>query len=206
MKYLIGRPILETDGTVVVIGLSGSLRRDSYNSALLAAAAELAPAHLRLKIWPGLHSIPPYDEDLQALGDPESVSTLRGGMQQAQAALIATPEYNWGMPGQLKNALDWLSRPLTANPLRFKPVAIIGASGGPMGAIRSQIQVRQVLTAMDARVISKPEVLVTHAAQRFDADGRLVDDIARRLLAQLLLELGEQAGHQRARADLTRAS
>ena len=142
-----------------VLGISGSLRGDSYNTKLLRAAAELLPDELEFELWEGLKAVPPYDED----DDVEP------------AVLFATPEYNSSIPGVLKNALDWISRPLKSNPLRGKPVAVVGASTGAFGAVWSQAELRKVLAAVGARVV-EGEVALGHAPTRFDEQGRLTDD------------------------------
>src|SRR3989440_7742856 len=157
-----------------VLGISGSLRRDSYNSALLAAAAELFPEDAELEVWDGLKAIPPYDEDDDVNPAPPAVALLRDALAGADAVLLATPEYNSSVPGQLKNAIDWASRPIATNVLRNKPVAVVGASTGAFGAVWAQAELRKVLAATGARVV-EGEVAVGHAAQRFDEQARLND-------------------------------
>jgi chromate reductase, NAD(P)H dehydrogenase (quinone) len=164
-----------------VLGISGSLRRDSHNTALLHAAAELLPDGIQLELWDGLKAVPPYDEDDDADPAPAAVADLRGAIAGADAILFATPEYNHSLPGQLKNALDWASRPLATNPLRNKPVAVVGASTGAFGAVWSQAELRKVLAATGARVV-EGDVAAGHAHTKFDEEGRLTDDD---LLAQL---------------------
>ncbi len=155
-----------------VLGISGSLRRDSYNSKLLRAAARRMPDGLELELWDGLKAIPPYDEDDDGESAPAAVEALRAAIAGADAVLIATPEYNHSIPGGLKSALDWASRPLATNPLRNKPVAVIGASTGVFGAVWSQAETRKVLGATGARVLDS-ELAVGQAGQRFTADGEL---------------------------------
>ena len=161
-----------------ILGIAGSLRRDSYNAKLLRAAEELLPAVAELEVWDGLKSVPPYDEDDDVEPAPAPVAELRAAIAGADAVLFATPEYNSSIPGQLKNALDWVSRPLISNPLRNKPVAVIGASTGAFGAVWSQAELRKVLGATGARVVDV-EVAVGHAPTRFDEVGRLVDEDVR---------------------------
>ena len=158
-----------------VLGISGSLRGDSYNTKLLRAAAELLPDELEFELWEGLKAVPPYDEDDDVEPAPAAVAALRAAFAGADAVLFATPEYNSSIPGVLKNALDWISRPLKSNPLRGKPVAVVGASTGAFGAVWSQAELRKVLAAVGARVV-EGEVALGHAPTRFDEQGRLTDD------------------------------
>jgi chromate reductase len=146
-----------------VLGISGSLRRESHNSALLRAAAERLPAGAELIPYEHLAEIPPYDEDDEMQGVPESVQELREAIRGADAVLIATPEYNHSIPGQLKNALDWASRPAGESALNGKPAAVVGASTGMFGAVWAQAELRKVLGAMGGRVI-EAEIPVAHAA------------------------------------------
>jgi chromate reductase len=157
-----------------VLGISGSLRSDSHNSALLRAAGELLPDDVELELWDGLKAVPPYDEDDDVEPAPAAVAELRDAIAGADAILIATPEYNHSVPGQLKNAVDWASRPLATNPLRNKPVAVVGASKGAFGAVWAQAELRKVLAATGARVVDG-EVAVGHAHEKFSEDGRLAD-------------------------------
>ncbi|HST25665.1 MAG TPA: NAD(P)H-dependent oxidoreductase, partial [Gaiellaceae bacterium] len=168
-----------------VLGISGSLRRDSHNTALLRAAAELMPDGVELELWDGLKAVPPYDEDDDVEPAPAAVADLRDAIAGADAILVATPEYNHSVPGQLKNALDWASRPPATSPLRNKPVAVVGASTGAFGAVWSQAEVRKVLAATGARVVDG-EVAVGHAPEKFDADGRLIDEPLRETLAEVV--------------------
>jgi chromate reductase, NAD(P)H dehydrogenase (quinone) len=152
-----------------VLGISGSLRHESHNSALLRAAAERLPAGAELVIYERLAEIPPYDEDLEALSAPEAVRDLRAAVSGVDAVLIATPEYNHSLPGQLKNALDWVSRPAGQSALNGKPAAAIGASTGMFGAIWAQAELRKVLGALGGRVL-EVELPVAHAAELRDGD------------------------------------
>ena len=165
-----------------VLGISGSLRRDSRNTALLRAAAELLPDGVELELWEGLKALPPYDEDDDLEPAPAAVAELRDAIAGADALLFSTPEYNHSVPGQLKNAIDWASRPPATNPLRNKPVAVVGASTGAFGAVWAQAELRKVLGATGARVI-EGEVALGHAHERFATNGRLVDDDRRDELA-----------------------
>jgi chromate reductase len=155
-----------------VLGISGSLRRDSLNRALLRAAAERLPGGAELVEFERLSEIPPYDEDVEAAGpEPAAVAELRAAIREADAVLIATPEYNHSIPGQLKNALDWASRPAGRSALNGKPAAVVGASTGMFGAVWAQAETRKVLSAMGGRVI-QTELPVGHARDRLQ-HGRL---------------------------------
>jgi chromate reductase len=147
-----------------VLGISGSLRRESHNSALLRAAAERLPAEVELIPYERLTEIPPYDEDVEVQDVPEPVRELRQAIRAADAVLIATPEYNHSIPGQLKNALDWASRPAGQSALNGKPAAVIGASTGMFGAVWAQAELRKVLGAMGGRVL-EAELPVAHSAE-----------------------------------------
>ncbi len=174
-----------------VLGISGSLRRDSYNTQLLRAAQELAPDTVEVELYDGLAAIPPYDQDVQDEGAPAAVQDLREQIAQADAVLIATPEYNGSMPGVLKNALDWVSRPFPDNALRNKPVAVVGASTGAYGGVWAQADLRKVLGIVGARLV-EGDVAIGHAPERFDAEGRLVDPEHRQQLGELLRDLAAQ--------------
>ena len=171
-----------------ILGISGSLRRDSYNGGLLRAAAELLPAGVELEIWEGLKTVPPYDQDDDTAEAPAAVAELRAAVGAADALLIATPEYNASIPGVLKNALDWVSRPVATNPLRNKPALVVGASTGAFGAVWAQAELRKVLATIGARALPA-EVACRHAAERFDEGGRLVDEDVRAELADAVADL-----------------
>jgi chromate reductase, NAD(P)H dehydrogenase (quinone) len=173
---------------VKIVGISGSLRDGSYNTKLLRAAAELLPPDVDFELWDGLEAVPPYDEDDDVQPAPAGAATLRQVIADADAVLFATPEYNWSVPGVLKNAIDWASRPLASNPLRNKPVAVIGASTGAFGAVWSQAELRKVLSATGARVL-EGDVAVGHAPTRFDDEGRLVDGEHREQLGEVVAAL-----------------
>src|SRR6187200_1794508 len=166
-----------------VLAISGSLRSDSFNSKLLRNAVELFGDDVEVEILDGLKDVPPYDEDDDRDGAPESVQNLRAAFAGADAVFIATPEYNSSIPGHLKNALDWVSRPLAANPLRNKPAVVVGASTGAFGAVWAQAELRKVLAAIGARVVDG-EVAIGHAPTRFDAEGTLVDEDLREQLGE----------------------
>jgi chromate reductase len=173
-----------------VLGISGSLRRDSHNTELLRAAATLLPPGAELELWGDLKAVPPYDadDDYGLIGRPESLRALDAAIREADVVLFSTPEYNRSIPGVLKNALDWLSRPLAQSPLRGKPVAVVGASTGLFGAVWAQAELRKVLGAIGARVIDR-ELPVGLAAEAFTEDGRLADPDLELVLADLLAEL-----------------
>lgn len=168
-----------------VLGVSGSLRSASYNTALLRAAATLAPPGVEVDIYDRLRDVPPYDDDERLAGEPEPVQDLKRRIAAADAMLIATPEYNHSIPGVLKNAIDWVSRPVNDTPLRDKATAVMGASGGLMGTVRAQAHLRQALETFTP-VLHRPEVLVSKAGDRFDEHGTLVDETSRQLVAELV--------------------
>jgi chromate reductase len=188
-----------------VLGISGSLRRDSLNSALLRAAAERLPAGAELIEFERLREIPPYDADAEAVATPDAVRELREAMREADAVLIATPEYNHSIPGVLKNALDWASRPAGQSALNGKPAAAIGASTGMFGAVWAQAETRKVLGALGGRVV-ETELPVGRADKQL-VDGRLELDPQQSeqlegLLAELIAsaEEAEEVARQRVAA------
>jgi chromate reductase len=174
-----------------ILGISGSLRRGSHNTALVRAAAELLPPDDELVLWDGLREVPPYDQDDDVEPAPPAVAAFRAAIDSADAVLIATPEYNSSIPGALKNAVDWASRPRTTSVLRNKPVAVIGASTGLFGAVWAQAELRKVLAATGARV-AEVEVAVGRASEKFDPDGRLIDPELREQLADALATLAAE--------------
>ena len=176
---------------MLVLGISGSLRSASYNSALLQAAARLLDPPARLGVFAGLAAIPPYSEDSDVERPHPGVERLRAAIAGAHGVLIATPEYNGSIPGQLKNALDWASRPYPANVLRGKPVAVVGASTGMLGAVRAQADLRKVLTTSGARVLDI-QVAVANAAAAFDERLCLVDRRAKEQLRDVVTDLIEE--------------
>jgi chromate reductase len=178
-----------------VLGISGSLRRGSLNGALLRAAAERLPGGAELIELERLAEIPPYDEDLELEGTPAVVEELRAAVREADAVLIATPEYNHSIPGQLKNALDWVSRPAGQSALNGKPAAAIGASTGMFGAVWAQAELRKVLGAMGGRVI-EAELPIGRAKEQL-VEGRLelrpeqaaqLEDILAELISEAEIE------------------
>jgi chromate reductase, NAD(P)H dehydrogenase (quinone) len=168
-----------------VLAISGSLRSESYNTQLLRNGAALFGDDVEVEILDGLKDVPPYDEDDDRNGAPLAVRTLRAAFAGADAVFISTPEYNSSVPGHLKNALDWVSRPLATNPLRNKPAAVVGASTGAFGAVWAQAELRKVLAAIGARVV-EAEVAVGHAPTRFDEDGTLTDEDLREQLGEVV--------------------
>ena len=181
-----------------ILGISGSLRRDSHNTSLLRAAAEVAGPDVELELYEGLKEVPPYDEDDDVHLRPASVARLNAAIAAADAVLFSTPEYNSSIPGHLKNAVDWISRPIATNVLRNKPVAVVGASTGAFGAVWAQAELRKVLAALGARVLDV-ELPIPYAHTRFDEDG-LTDDEIRASLAEaveaLAAEIREREGLQ----------
>ena len=173
---------------MLVLGLYGSLRADSHNRRLLAAAARSLPPTVKFEEWTRLERIPPYSEDLDVATAPGAVDELRTALARADAVLIATPEYNHSIPGQLKNALDWASRPFPHNALRAKPAAVIGASTSLFGAVWAQAEARKILSAIGARVIDE-ELAIPSAREAFEADGSLRDPKLRAGLADILEQL-----------------
>lgn len=173
-----------------ILGISGSLRRDSHNTNLLRAAAEAAGPDVELELYDGLKSIPPYDEDDDVHPRPESVARLNAAIANADAVLFSTPEYNSSIPGQLKNVIDWVSRPVATNALRNKPVAVVGASTGAFGAVWAQAELRKVLAALGARVLDV-ELPVPHAHTRFE-EGGLTDDEIRAGLVEAIDVLADE--------------
>ncbi len=176
-----------------ILGISGSLRRGSHNRALLRAAAATLPPGATLDVWDGLASIPAFDEDLEAAGVPDAVEDLKAAIRDADALLVATPEYNSSLPGALKNAMDWASRPYATNVFRDKPAAVVGSSTGLFGAVWAQAEARKVLTYMGAKVLDvELPVGMAHAA--FDEDGRLADPEQQARLHAIVRALADTVG------------
>ena len=173
-----------------VLGISGSLRRDSHNTELLRAAVTLLPSGVEFELYDGLKDIPPYDDDANH-AEVAAVVHLKERIAAADAILFATPEYNHSIPGQLKNALDWVSRPLADTPLRKKPVAVIGASTGMFGAVWAQAELRKVLTAIGAKVIDR-ELPVPMADEIVRDREKLESSGTHSLIVGILAELIEE--------------
>src|SRR6516165_3742651 len=172
---------------ITVLGICGSLRAGSYNKAALRTAIELKPPGMTIETA-DIGSIPLYNEDVRAQGFPPPVETLRRQIAAADALLFATPEYNYSMPGVLKNAIDWASRP-PDQPFAGKPVAIMGASAGMGGTMRAQYDLRKCCVFLDMLPLNKPEVFISQAHTKFDASGRLTDDAARGFIRDMLVAL-----------------
>jgi chromate reductase len=176
----------ETIGDVLrVVGIAGSLRRASYNRALLCAAQQLTPPSLVIEIEL-LDDLPMFNADLDGTDTPEAVVRLRRAVREADGLLLVTPEYNHGVPGVMKNAIDWLSQPLAQSALDGKPTAIMGASTGMAGTARGQSQLRQSFVLTNTPAMLRPEVLVGRAQDKFDPSGRLIDEPTRRFLRGFL--------------------
>src|SRR5919202_6598803 len=167
-----------------LLAISGSLRRESWNTKLLRAAEELLPDGVTFELYTELEQVPPYNEDRDRGAPPAAAQHLRAAIAAADALLIATPEYNSSIPGQLKNAVDWASRPIATAALRNKPVAVVGASTGMFGAVWAQAELRKVLARAGARVL-EGELPVALAASQFDDEGRLADEELRARLAEV---------------------
>jgi chromate reductase len=176
------------DAAIEVLAICGSLRKASFNRMAMRAAIAAAP--------PGMHvsegligDIPLYNEDLRETGEPAAVAKLKEQVKAADALLFVTPEYNYSVPGVLKNAIDWVSRPPAQSPFDGKPVAILGASAGNMGTARSQQHLRQTCMALNMLAVNKPEVLIGQAATRFGPDGSLTDEVTGKFIRQLMQAL-----------------
>jgi len=163
---------------VALLGISGSLRKSSLNRYLLDAVRDALPAVAHMSIFEDL-DFPIFNDDLV---DPPGVVQLKAAIAQADGVVFATPEYNYSIPGGLKNALDWISRPPDRSPMRGKPIGLVGAASGMSGTIRAQTHMRQMLLYSDSPCLSQPEVLIPRAHERFDAEGRLTDSSTRMLL------------------------
>ena len=170
---------------IEILAIAGSLRKGSYNKAVLRAAKELAPESLNIQIF-DLEGIPLYNADVEAKGDPKRVVEFKDAIREADGLLIATPEYNHGVPGVTKNAIDWASRPAKNVPLNEKPVGILGASPGMTGSARGQSQLRQAFEFTNSYCMPQPEILVYRAHQKFDDDGNLTDEATRKFLGKYL--------------------
>lgn len=181
--------------TLHILGFAGSLRIKSFNRAALRAAREMLPKGVELEIIT-LDDLPPFNEDLEN-DPPEPVHVFKEKIRLADALLIAVPEYNYSFPGVLKNAIDWASRPVITSPLNRKPTAILGA-GGRYGTVRAQLHIRQVFLFTNNLVVTKPEVHIINAWEKFDSDGHLTDETARKQIRDLLAVLVNLAREARA--------
>ena len=173
-----------------IVTICGSLRKGSANLAIARALPELAPEGMTFTLLEGLGQFPLYDADLQVQGMPQIVLDWTDAIRAADGVVIVSPEYNYSVPGVLKNALDWISR-VKPGAFAGKPVALQSASSGMLGGARGQYHLRQVLVFLDARTLNEPEIFVAGATGKVSADGRLIDETSRKFIAQQLLAFGE---------------
>ena len=174
---------------VRILAFAGSLRKGSYNKALVRAAVDLAPKNALIEVF-DLEGIPPFNQEFEN-SPPQKVVDFKEKIRTADALLIATPEYNYSIPGVLKNAIDWASRPRADTPLQGKPVAIMSASIGRFGGARAQYHLRQTFVYLDMHPVNRPEVMLSSAAENVDANGRVNSEQTRQLIMQLLQALVE---------------
>ena len=174
-----------------ILGISGSLRKDSYNTAALRACGEHLPPGVTMSVF-DLSAIPLYNEDVRAQGFPPAVQELRDQIKAADALVIATPEYNYSIPGVLKNAIDWASRP-PEQPFDGKPIALMGATPGGLGTSRAQYHLRQVFVYLNGLLLNRPEVFISGAPSKFDASGKLIDAATAENLGKMLVALTDAA-------------
>jgi chromate reductase, NAD(P)H dehydrogenase (quinone) len=177
------------DDDFKILGLAGSLRRASFNRGLIRAAQELAPDGVMVELYEGLAEIPFFNQDVEDEGDPVPVKALKEKIREADAVLIATPEYDYAIPGVLTTALDWSLRP--PSPLRHKPVGIVGASPGSVGTARGQMVLRQILLHAPAYVLPEPQMFISYSRERFDENGDLTDEETRERMRRFLVALVE---------------
>ncbi len=170
-----------------IVGLSGSLRQASYNTAALMAAQAMVPDGVTITLA-DLSSIPIYNDDDRIKGQPASVSALAKRISEADAVMIATPEYNYSVPGMLKNVIDWLSK-VPEQPFKDKPMAILGASMGTFGTARAQYDLRKMFVFLDAHILNQPEVMIGSAQTRFDSEGQLIDEATKKLMLSQIIAL-----------------
>jgi chromate reductase, NAD(P)H dehydrogenase (quinone) len=175
------------DKPIRILGFAGSLRQNSYNKALLRVAVQLAPKNTVIETF-DLEGIPQFNQDLETL-PPQKVKEFKEKIKEADAILIATPEYNYSIPGVLKNAIDWASRPYSDNAFNEKPVAIMGASTGMLGTARAQYHLRQTFVFLNMHPINRPEVFVSYAQEKFDENGKLKDEKTQQQIAKQLENL-----------------
>ena len=176
--------VISMEKQIKILAFAGSLRKGSYNKALVRAALEVTPENVAMEVF-DLEGIPPYNQDLEKT-PPQKVTEFKEKIRTADALLIATPEYNYSIPGVLKNAIDWASRPYQGNPFEGKPVAIMSASIGKLGGARAQYHLRQCFVFLNMYPVNKPEVMLAFAAENVDADGRLTNEQTRTLIRQLI--------------------
>jgi chromate reductase, NAD(P)H dehydrogenase (quinone) len=172
------------DPSVRILGIAGSLRSGSYNRATLRTAAELAPPGMTVEIF-DLSPIPLYNEDVKQQGFPPPVAELRRKVKEADGLLLVSPEYNYSTSGVMKNTIDWVSRP-PDQPFDGKPIAIMGASMGLLGTARAQHHLRQMFVFLNAHIMNRPEVMINQAQNKFDAEGKLIDQPTRDLMATFM--------------------
>jgi chromate reductase len=177
--------------TVKILGFVGSLRKGSYNKALMRAAVELTPEDAKIEVF-DLDGIPPFNQDLERQL-PQIVKDFKAQIRKADALLIATPEYNYSVSGVLKNAIDWASRPYGDNAFEGKPVAIMSASIGSLGGARAQYHLRQSFVFLDMRPLNRPEVMMPFAQDNVDANGNVTNEQTKRLIRELLEALVQWA-------------
>jgi chromate reductase len=170
--------------TVKILGFVGSLRQGSYNKALMRAAVELAPEDTKIEVF-DLEGIPPFNQDIENQ-PPKKVKEFKAKIRHADALLIVSPEYNYSIPGVLKNAIDWASRPHGDNAFEGKPVAVMSASIGRLGGARAQYHLRQSFVYLDMYALNRPEVMVPFAQERIDKEGKVTDQDTRQLIRKLL--------------------
>ena len=177
---------------ITIFGIAGSIRRNSYNRATLRAAEELMPAGVKLDIFDDLAAVPPFNEDTEFMPEPVVVD-LKARVRNSSGVLIVTPEYNYGIPGVLKNAIDQASRPHEDNTWAGKPVAVMGTSTSMFGSVRAQHQLRQSFVFLDMHAVNGPEVMIPNAAEQFDETGNLTNEVSRKLIRELLQNLVDRA-------------
>ena len=175
--------------TVKILGIAGSIRKASLNRAALRAAAELLPEGAELTTFE-IDEIPPFSQDSEA-NPPAAVTAFKAAIRDADAILFVSPEYNYSIPGVLKNAIDWASRPYGDSAWDGKPAAIMGVSGGALGTARMQYDLRKVMVFLNMLPLNKPEVMIGNSGQKFDAEGNLTDDATREIMAKQLAALAD---------------
>lgn len=172
---------------IKILGIAGSLRKNSFNRALLNAAVELSPANAEIDIF-DISEIPPFNQDLET-DPPAIVAEFKKRIRASDAVLFVTPEYNYSIPGVLKNAIDWASRPYGDSAWEGKPAAIMGASMGNIATARAQYDLRKIMVFLDMHPLNRPEVMVGNAHEKFDQNGRLTDETTREIVKTQLDEL-----------------